>query len=174
MSHKDLSMAYIIREVLNTSVSVMVENKRTMIRGIDPLLFERFVNKVKELHDGKRRGKYSYVAAEINDLMRVFVETEGEIVRSTGDKTPIKRHIIADSLKELEKKQERSEHGSFDYANIKKVVRRVCIRHERYDYRTLNNYVKIVADLCEEREDDYGFYTIPPYTQKFTEVPMYR
>jgi hypothetical protein len=61
------------------------------VRGLDPLLFEEFRKVVLGKYNSLRN-KHSNIAREINELIRLYVESDGEIVARTHK--PPKERII--------------------------------------------------------------------------------
>ena len=139
-----------------------MKNKITGIRGIDPKVYEAFKKKVCVLHDGKSRGKHSFVAEELNYLMQLFVETNG---RLTGNKKGLtrKEQILRDAIEELEKEfikhpGDRTVHQPAMHA----AIMRAAARHRLYpDQRTLKSF-GFIFEKTFVVKDEHGIPHLPP------------
>ena len=96
------------------------------LRGIDPALYDEVIRIVKAKNQGKRRAKYSFVAREINELFRLYIKSEGEVVAHT--RTDPKEKIISELEEAVEKRG-------------LPAVDAVLDKHHIIDERARNNYV---------------------------------
>lgn len=94
------------------------------MRGIDPALYEDMLAIVNKKY-GKRRGKHSNVAREINELIRLYVRAEGRLDALT--------HKTSEDefMEEMETAMRKGGHKRVD---------EVLDKHKYIDNRSRDNY----------------------------------
>lgn len=136
------------------------------IRGLNPLLIVKMREIVKKYHNGKAKGKEgSYVAADLNHLIRLYIMTEGTICHSEA--VPSKRNVVKNALKKLAEIQEQTGLDGFEEVAVKKAVTEECVRTDRIDPRTIQNYTDITMQLLDPLPEDMLLYRIDPGVHNF-------
>ena len=114
---------------------------------------------VKKYHDGKAKGKDgSYVTEDIETLIRLYIMTDGTIVHS--DAIPKKRNVVKNALKKLAAIQDQTGLDGFDERTVRKAVTEECVRTDRIDPRTIQNYTDITMQLLDPLPNDMLLYHI--------------
>ena len=68
-------------------------NKSRTIRGIDDITWKKFTKIVAKKNDGKLRGTFSFVADELNDLLRLYVSKKGVLHTHTEMKRDLQEKV---------------------------------------------------------------------------------
>jgi hypothetical protein len=137
-----------------------MRQKRISFRGLDGGLLAQMTEIVKKYNDGKARGKEgSFVAADINHLMKLYIMTEGTICHS--ENLARKKNIIKNALHKLDAMSQEDLDGYVTEDKVKRVVAQECVDNDRIDPRTINNYQKITMQLLDPNPDDLVLYSVP-------------
>ena len=138
---------------------IYMKNSIRGIRGIDAKLFEKFKEKVRALHNGRLRGKHSYVAEELNYLMQIFIETNGRVSKHKVLPTR-KEQILRETIEILEHEIKHPTDPVQDPALIEAIAKSAASHRLFPDQRTLKQYGVVVKQTLLEK-DDHGFYYLP-------------